>query len=136
MIKISTFAGKDGYIQMGAAGSSGVVGEMSHWSLTVDSPTTDVTVFQSSGWGAFKNSIRTWSGTCDGFFDCSNTYQTSIWTAITGGTALDVYCHIADDKYYYGSCYPTSWNADVTVAGIATASFNFQGTSTLNKTCS
>lgn len=132
----TTYAGLDGYIMASAAdASSNVVGEMSHWSLTIDAPSIDTTVFQSSGWGSSMTSVRTWSGTCDGFFDCGDSGQTSLWTAITTSAKMDLYMHIADDKYYYGEAYATSWNADITVAGVATASFNYQGTGTLNKTC-
>lgn len=120
----------------GAAGSEAVVGEASSWSLTVDAPAQDASVFQNSGWSSFKGCGRSWSGTCEGFFDTSDTAQAAIWTAITGATALGVYFHIDDDIRFYGSAHPTSWNAGASVAGLSTASFNFQGTDTLYRATS
>ena len=131
---MATYCGRLGYVKAGAAGSEAVVGEMSSWTLTVDSPATDISVFQNSGWSSFKGCGRSWSGSAEGFFDTADTAQLAIWTAITGETALGVYFHVDDTIRFSGSCHPTSWSANASVGGISTASFNFQGTDTLTRT--
>ncbi len=126
---MSTFSGIDGYLLEGST----VVGELNHWSLTLTSASNDVSAFQGSGWGSFKPGLLTWTGTGSGFWDLTDTGQAALWTAATGTSSIELYFHTNDDYYYYGAANLTSIAIDDTLAGVATVTFNFQGTDTLHQ---
>lgn len=126
---MSTYSGIDGYVLEGST----VVGELNHFTLTLTSASNDVSAFQGSGWGAFKPGLLTWTGTASGFWDLTDTGQAALWTAATGTTSVELYMHTNDDYYYYGSANLTSIAIDDTLAGVATVTFNFQGTGTLTQ---
>jgi len=127
-----TYSGIDGYIIEGA---TQVVGQLNSWSITITHTPVDVRVFRGSGWGAYTKGAKDWSGSASGFFDCTDTGQAAIHTAITGGTTLDWYAHSNDDYYFYGSIYPTSESVDQAVDGVANVSFDFQGTGAIGQRC-
>ena len=127
---MSVIHGNDGYLMV----SSDVVGELNHISLTINAADIDVSAFQGDGWGAHTTGLLTWTGTAAGFWDMgSDTGQAALWTAMTGNSAVDIYMHMDDDNYYYGSANITSIAIDDTVAGVATCTFNLTGAGKLTQ---
>ena len=124
--------GNDGYFMVG----SDVVGELNHISCTINAADIDVSVFQGDGWGAHTTGLLTWTATAAGFWDMSDTGQAALWSAMTGNSAVDVYMHLDDDNYYYGSANITSIAIDDTVAGVATCTFNLTGAGKLTQVTS
>jgi len=129
---LATFSGIDGYVIEGA---TQVIGGLNSWSITITHAPVDVRVFRGDGWGAYAKGAKDWTGSASGFFDCTDTGQTAIHTAITGGTTVDVYMHVRDDYYYYGSTHPTSISVDQALDGVANISYDFQGIGAIGQRC-
>ena len=126
---MSTYKGTDGYLME----ASTVIGELNHWTLTLTSASIDTGAFQGDGWGSFTPGLLTWTGTGSGFWSMDDTGQAALWTAATGNNSIELYFHTSDDYYYYGSANLTSIAIDDTLAGVATVTFNFQGTGELHQ---
>jgi len=129
---VSVLSGIDGYV---IQGNTTVVGELNSWSVTITHAPVDVRVFRGSGWGAWAKGAKSWTGSASGFFTCSDTGQSAIHDAITGGTTLDMYFHSSVDKYYYGEMQPTSLSVDQAVEGVANVSFEFVGEGAIGQRC-
>ena len=127
------FKGNDGYVMVGGD----VVGQINHLTLNITAADLDVSAFQGDGWGAHTTGLLTWTGTAAGFWDMgSDTGQAALWSAMTGNSTVDVYAHMDDDNYYYGSANITSIAIDDTVAGVATCTFNLTGAGKLTQVTS
>jgi len=131
----NSISGIDGYVMAGPCGSAAVVAELNHWTLTITSDPIDVSIFGSSGWGAYKNGPKDWNASFDGFWYLGDTNgQAALHSALTGGTTVECYFHLDNDNYYYGAGLVTSESVDESVDGVASISFDIQGDGAINNT--
>ena len=127
--------GYDGYVMVG----SQVVGNINHWSITETQDTQDISHFDPSASGLSKRARQfaagaySWTATFDGFTDVTDAGQAAIKTAIENGDAVSLYFHLEGDKYYAGQGIITSTSPDVTWEGVATQTWEVQGTGALEK---
>ncbi len=131
---MSVYQGTSGYINAGSAGNAGAVGEINRWTITKTSDPIDVSVF-GDRWRDYVNGSVGWTVSLSGFFDCSDTEQGYIEDSIDNGTVIEVYAHVDNTKYYYGSAYVTNVTVEDTHNGVVTLSVDAQGTGILYQTC-
>ena len=129
---MSVVHGNDGYVMENGT----CVGELNHWTTTINAADLDVSAFtcsgSGSGWGSHTTGLLTWTGTASGFWDFSDAGQQALYTAMTGNNAIEMYFHLNADNYYYGSANISSISIDDTLAGVATVTFNFVGAGELH----
>ena len=139
MSQAEIFSGVDGYFRSGAKGSASVVGEMNHFTVTISHATNETTTFATNGWASFKKGIVSWTASGDGFWNCQDTAQGALHTAIAaptaGATEVDAYFHTDDAYILYGVGLVSTETLDDAVAGVATVTFDFQGTGVLYLIC-
>ena len=139
MSQAEIFSGIDGYFRAGSLGNAAVVGEMNHFTVTCAQAANETTTFASNGWASFKKGVVSWTASGDGFWNCQDTAQGLLHTAIAaptaGATQVEAYFHTDDAYYLYGVGLVTTQTLDDTVAGVATVTFDFQGTGVLYQIC-
>jgi len=130
------FRGFDGYI---CAGDT-VVGSINHWTITITAETQEVSAFNPTAATTWEKRARKyvpgaigWTATFDGFLDCTDAGQQAIKDAVAEGTEVSLYFHLDGDRYYAGKGLLTSENPDVAWDGVATISWDVQGTDALVK---
>lgn len=132
---MSVYQGTSGYFMAGTAGNAASVGEINRFTITKTSDPIDVSVF-GDRWKDYVNGSVGWTASLSGFFDCSDTPQGAIEDSLDDGTVIELYAHIDNTKYYYGQGYTTNVTVEDTHDGVATVSFDIQGTGELYQTCS
>jgi predicted secreted protein len=103
-------------------------------SLSVTADTIETTNKDTAGWKTFIQGDKSWTVSGSAMLDWSaQSNITQLFTAITAGTeaALDLGSS-TDVKYYSGNGIITSWSFDGPRNGVATLSFEWQGTGTLS----
>ena len=139
MSQAQLFSGVDGYFKAGPAGQSDVVGEMNHFTVTISHAVNETTTFASNGWASFKKGVVSWTASGDGFWNCQDKAQgylhTAIAAATAGATEVEAYFHTDDAYYLYGIGLVTTETLDDAVAGVATVTFDLQGTGVLYSLC-
>ena len=133
---MTTIQGTSGYFMAGATGvAPALVGEISRWTVTETADTIDVSVF-GTRWKKYVNGPVGWTMSLSGFFDCSDAAQEDVIDSLEDGTAIDVYAYVDTTKYRYGSGYTTNVTIEHTFDGVATVSFDVQGSDELYNVCS
>ena len=127
---MSVYAGTSGYFTAGAAGAAASVGEINSWTITKSSDPIDVSVF-SDRWKRFVNGSVGWTASLSGFYFPTDPAQEDIEDSLDDGTIIEMYAHVSDSIYYYGSGYATGVTVEQSHDGVATVSFDVQGTSEL-----
>ena len=128
-----TYQGTDGYFTAGVAAGAATVGGINRWTITKTSDPIDVSVF-GDRWKDYVNGSVGWSASLSGFIDTTDDPQTKIEDSIDNGTIIELYAHLNNTVYYYGTGYTTSFNVEDTHDGVATVSMDIQGTGELNRT--
>ena len=131
---MTVIQGTSGYFMAGASGADATVGEISRWTITKTSDPIDVSVF-GTRWKKYVNGSVGWTASLSGFFYCGDAAQEDIEDSLDDGSAIEIYAHIDGTKYYYGSAYTTNVTVEHTYDGVATISFDIQGSGELYKTC-
>ena len=123
--------GKDAAIKK----DSVAVAYAQEWSIDSGLSAEDVTDF-GDDWKAFAGGLAEWSGTMNCFFDPTNTEQKAIHdaliTAAPTGALTDVTFYLDATYYYSGNVIITGVNISVSVSGIITVAFSFQGNGALS----
>ena len=133
---MSVTQGTSGYFnaQVAGSGASTSVGEINRWTITKTSDPIDVSVF-GDRWRDYVNGSVGWTCSASGFWDCSDAGQSSLEDSLDNGTSIEIYAHVDDTKYYYGLAFVTNVTVEDTHDGVATASFDAQGSGVLYQTC-
>lgn len=108
----------------GTAGTA--VGAMKTWSLDVAAAELDASSFGST-WRLTDSGIKEWSGSCEGNYDDTDTYQTSLWTALTGGTKVVMAFYAGTADGLWGTAVITGHSPSQSFDGLAGANFSFKG---------
>ena len=125
---MSTHAGSEGKVFIG----SSQVAEIKSWSLEVSSDTVDASIIGTQ-WRKNQATIKSWSGSFDGFWDETDTNGQGAISA--GGTVtLNLYPEGDDsgDSYWSGDAIITSISYNASFDGLVEASFSFTGTGALS----
>ena len=131
---MTVYQGTSGYFSAGVVGTEVLIGEVNRWTITKTSDPIDVSVF-GDRWKDFVNGSVGWTASLSGFFYCGDAGQEDIEDSIDAGSVIEIYAHVDGTKYYYGSAYTTNVTVETTHDGVATISFDMQGTGELYKTC-
>ena len=127
---MTVYQGTSGYFTAGAAGAAATVGEINSWTITKSSDPIDVSVF-ADRWKRFVNGSVGWTASLSGFYYPGDPAQEDIEDSIDDGSAIEMYAHISSTIYYYGSGYATNVTVEQSHDGVASTSFDIQGTSEL-----
>tara|TARA_B100000989_G_scaffold111781_1_gene81971 strand:- start:407 stop:799 length:393 start_codon:yes stop_codon:yes gene_type:complete len=126
---MATHAGSEGKVFIG----SDQVAEIKSWSLEITSDTVDASIIGTS-WRKNQATIKSWSGSFEGFWDETDTDGQGALSA--GGTVtLNLYPEGDDsgDTYWTGDAIITSISYSAAFDGIVEASFSFTGTGALTE---
>ena len=126
---MATHAGSEGKVFIG----SDQVAEIKSWSMEVTSDTVDASIIGTS-WRKNQATIKSWSGSFDGFWDETDTNGQGALAA--GATiTLNLYPEGNDtgDTYWTGDVIITSISYNAAFDGIVEASFGFTGTGPLTE---
>ena len=115
---MAVITGKDGSVSVGATN----VTQISSWSISIEADTLEYTSFDSGGWKDMMGSLKSWSGSCEGFAGGNDSTLLAVGTEVqlvlvegTGGTT------------YTGNAIVTSKSVDASTAELVTVSFDFTG---------
>ncbi len=132
---MATFKGKDGTMSIGATVvSAAAVGELRSFELETKSATTEATRM-GHDWETHKATIKSWSGSCEVFWDGADVGQ----VAIVVGTEVTMNMFPAGngapatDIYFYGTAIVESINRKQAHDGLVEASVTFKGTGALTQ---
>lgn len=119
---MAVITGKDGSVAVGATN----VTQITSWSISIEADTLEYTNFGSQGWKENMGSLKSWSGSCEGFAGGNDDTLLSVGSEVslvlfegTGGTT------------YTGSAIVTSKSVDASTAELVTVSFDFTGSGEL-----
>lgn len=123
---MAVITGKDGSVSVDAVNVSTV----SSWSVSIEADTLEYTSFDSGGWKDMMGSLKSWSGSIEGFADTTQTASITVGDEVTlvlveGGSG---------SKTYTGSAIVTSKSVDASTAELVTVSFDFTGSGILTET--
>ena len=115
---MAVITGKDGSVSVGTTN----VTQISSWSISIEADTLEYTSFDSGGWKDMMGSLKSWSGSCEGFAGGNDSKLLAVGTEVqlvlvegTGGTT------------YTGNAIVTSKSVDASTAELVTVSFDFTG---------
>ena len=125
---MATHAGSEGKVFIG----SSQVAEIKSWSLEVSSDTVDASIIGTQ-WRKNQATIKSWSGSFDGFWDETDTNGQGAISA-GGIVTLNLYPEGDDsgDSYWSGDAIITSISYNASFDGLVEASFSFTGTGALS----
>jgi|TARA_R110000823_G_scaffold250340_2_gene373476 predicted secreted protein len=121
---MANHTGSEGMVKVGGTNT---VGELRSWSLSHESETIEDTAMGDS-FRSHKAGLQTWSGSCDVYFDETDT---SGQVALTPGASLTIgfYPEGADsgDTYYSGTALVTSVERSAELDGMVEQSISLTG---------
>ena len=122
---MAVITGKDGSVSVDAVN----VSLITSWSISIEADTLEYTNFGSGGWKENMGSLKSWSGSIEGFADTAQTATISVGDEVTlvlveGG---------AGSTTYTGSAIVTSKSVDASTAELVTISFDFTGSGALTE---
>ena len=123
---MAVITGKDGSVAVDSTN----VSQITSWSISIEADTLEFTNFDSAGWKENKGSLKSWSGSIEGFADTAQTATLAVGDTVTltlveGGTGSSTYT---------GDAVVTSKSVDSSTAELVSVSFDFTGTGTLTET--
>ena len=123
---MAVITGKDGSVAV--AGDN--VTMITSWSISIEADTLEFTNFGSAGWKENMGSLKSWSGSIEGFADTAQTATLAVGTTVSvvlveGG---------AGSTTYTGDAIVTSQSVDASTAELVTVSFDFTGSGELAET--
>ena len=122
---MAVITGKDGSV---AVDSTNVT-LITSWSISIEADTLEYTNFGSGGWKENMGSLKSWSGSIEGFADTAQAATIAVGTEITvvlveGGTGSTTYT---------GDAIVTSKSVDAATAELVTVSFDLTGSGTMSE---
>lgn len=121
---MANHTGSEGMVKVGGTNT---VAEVRSWSLSHESETIEDTAMGDS-FRSHKAGLQSWSGSCDVFWDETDTNGQ---VALTPGASLTIgfYPEGADsgDTYYSGTALVTSIERNAELDGMVEASISLQG---------
>ena len=122
---MAVITGKDGSV---AVDSTNVT-LITSWSISIEADTLEYTNFGSGGWKENMGSLKSWSGSIEGFADTAQAATIAVGTEVTitlveGGTG---------SATYTGDAIVTSKSVDASTAELVTVSFDFTGSGSLTE---
>lgn len=123
---MAVITGKDGSVSVDTVN----VSLITSWSISIEADTLEFTSFDSAGWKENKGSLKSWSGSLEGFADTAQSATVNVGDTVDivlveGGTG---------SKTYTGEAVVTSKNVDASTAELVTVSFDVTGTGSLVET--
>ena len=126
---MATTAGSEGKVLVG----SDQVAEIKSWSLEITSDTVDASIIGTS-WRKNQATIKSWSGSFEGFWDDTDTMGQG---ALTVGSTVTLNLHPegndTGDTFWTGDVIITSISYNASFDGIVEASFSFTGNGALTE---
>ncbi|MCH2547308.1 MAG: phage tail protein [Alphaproteobacteria bacterium] len=126
---MATTAGSEGKVLVG----SDQVAEIKSWSLEITSDTVDASIIGTS-WRKNQATIKSWSGSFEGFWDDTDTLGQG---ALTVGSTVTLNLHPegndTGDTFWTGDVIITSISYNASFDGIVEASFSFTGNGALTE---
>lgn len=122
---MAVITGKDGSVSVDATN----VTLVTSWSISIEADTLEFTSFDSAGWKENKGSLKSWSGSLEGFADTAQAATVNVGDTVDiilveGGTG---------SKTYTGEAVVTAKNVEASTAELVTTSFDVTGTGTLTE---
>jgi len=121
---VANHTGSEGLVKVGGTNT---VAEVRSWSLSHESETIEDTAMGDS-FRSHKAGLQTWSGSCDVYFDETDTNGQ---VAMTPGASLTVGFYpegaTSGDTYYSGTALVTSVERSAELDGMVEASVSLQG---------
>ena len=123
---MANHSGSEGLVKIG----SDTVGELRSYSISETAGTIEDTVLTDTA-KSYKAGQTTWSGSCDVFWDESDTGQ----SAITAGASVTLNFYpegsTTGDTYASGAALVTEISTSSSIDGMVEVSFSFQGSGSL-----
>ena len=126
---MATHAGSEGKVYVGTH----QIAEIKSWSMEVTADTVDASVIGTQ-WRKNQATIKSWSGSFDGFWDETDT-QGQGGLDVGATITLNLYPegNTTGDTYWTGEVIITSIGYNASFDGLVEASFSFTGTGPLTK---
>lgn len=123
---MAVITGKDGSVAVDSTN----VSQITSWSISIEADTLEFTNFDSAGWKENKGSLKSWSGSIEGFADTAQTATLAVGSTVT----LTLVEGGSGSSTYTGDAVVTSKSVDSSTAELVSVSFDFTGTGTLTET--
>lgn len=122
---MAVITGKDGSVAVGANNVTSVTS----WSISIEADTLEYTNFGSDGWKENMGSLKSWSGSIEGFAETAQEATIAVGaevavTLVEGGTGSTTYT---------GNAIVTSKSVDASTAELVTVSFDLTGSGELTE---
>ena len=111
--------GKDGTVSIASAS----VGNVSSWSVSIETDTLETTAMGTSGWKTFAGSLQSWSGSVELYLD-DNVQPDDYFTGSAAAVSLT---DGTSGNTYGGTAIVTSVSVDVGVADLVTMTLDLTG---------
>ena len=127
---MGVLVGKDGSVQYRELDQAGNptgnvinIAQITSWSVSVEADTLEYTNFDSEGWKENMGSLKSWSGSLEGF-------ELNSGSILTAGETVEL--QLSDGTTTYtGKAVVTSKSVDASTAELVTVSYDFTGTGAL-----
>jgi len=123
---VAKISGYDGQFTFGTSTVSDVAHNIISWSAEIACDALEVTGFKDDGQRTYIRGLRGWTATAEGLVDATNSIAATV-----PGTAAALKLYVNATNYYGGSALCTGASPSVSVDGVETISFSFQGLSDL-----
>ena len=126
--------GRDGTVNIAIGGTATAIGEVTSWSISMESDTLETTAMGTGGWKTFIGSLQSWSGTVEVFVDDDAGAQDVVSQVVanTAGAAVAVILTDGTNgNSYTGTAVVTSISVDASTADLVTASMDLTGSGAL-----
>ena len=122
---MAVITGKDGSVSVDSTN----VTLITSWSISIEADTLEFTNFGSGGWKENMGSLKSWSGSIEGFADTTQAATLAVGSTVTvvlveGGTGSTTYT---------GDAIVTSKSVDASTADLVTVSFDITGSGTMTE---
>lgn len=126
---MAVITGKDGSVAVGAVGAEVNVTMITSWSISIEADTLEYTNFGSQGWKENMGSLKSWSGSIEGFADTTQAATIEVGSEVSvvlveGGVGSTTYT---------GDAIVTSKSVDASTAELVTVSFDLTGSGELDE---
>jgi len=122
---MAVITGKDGSVAV----DSDNVTQITSWSISIEADTLEYTNFGSGGWKENMGSLKSWSGSIEGFADTTQNATIAVGTEV----AVTLVEGGAGSTTYTGNAIVTSKSVDSSTAELVSVSFDFTGSGVLGE---
>lgn len=128
---MAVISGTQGSVVYGGTAGT-IIGNLKTWSLDIAAGELDASAFGST-WRRTDSGIKEWSGSAEGNYDDTDTYQTSLWTALTGGTKVVMLFAVGTADYFLGTAVILGHSPSQSFDGLGAAGYSFKGDGPLTR---